>query len=1824
MSTANATVTVVDSTSPTAVAQNITVYLDGAGSATLVAADIDGGSSDNCSVASLSADITSFSCADVGANTVELTVTDGSSNMSTAQATVTVMDTISPTAVVQNLTVYLDGTGNVSITAADVDNGSSDNCSVASLALNTSSFSCSDIGSNLVELTVTDNSGNSSTASATVTVHDTVSPSVSTQNITVYLDGSGNASITAADIDNGSSDNCSVASLAADITSFTCSDLGANTVALTVTDGSSNMSTANATVTVVDSTSPTAVAQNITVYLDGAGSATIVAADIDGGSSDNCSVASLSADITSFSCADVGANTVELTVTDGSSNMSTAQATVTVMDTISPTAVVQNLTVYLDGTGNVSITAADVDNGSSDNCSIDTMTLDISSFTCAEVGANTVELTVTDVNENSSTANATVTVADTISPTVVTQNITAYLDASGNVSITTGDIDNGSSDNCGISSMSLDISSFTCAEVGANTVELTVNDVNSNSSSATATVTVVDTISPTAVAQNVTVYLDGAGSASITTGDIDNGSSDNCAIDNLSLDITSFTCADVGANTVELTVNDVNGNSNMANATVTVMDTISPTVATQNITAYLDGTGNVSITAAEVDNGSSDNCSIDTMTLDISSFTCAEVGANTVELTVTDVNENSSTANAMVTVADTISPTVVTQNITAYLDASGNVSITTGAIDNGSSDNCGINSMSLDISSFTCAEVGANTVELTVNDVNSNSSSATATVTVVDTISPNAVTQNVTVYLDGAGSASITTGDIDNGSSDNCGIDNMSLDITSFTCADVGANTVVLTVNDVNGNSSMANATVTVMDTISPTVATQNITAYLDGTGNVSITAADVDNGSSDNCSIDTMTLDISSFTCAEVGANTIELTVTDVNGNSHSASATVTVEDTIAPTVVTQDITAYLDASGLAFITAADVDGGSSDACGIDMMGLNDTNFGCGDIGANTVTLTVTDIHGNSSMAMATVTVADSTAPTPIANDITVQLDASGNASINTSDIEGASSDNCGVASSSLDITSFSCADTGANTVTLSVTDVNGNVATTTATVTVEDTIAPVAIAQDITVQLDSAGQILITTADIDNGSSDNCSVSLSLDIMAFDCEDIGANPVVLTATDASGNTHSANATVTVEDNIAPVIVIRTDTLMVALDSSGNATIDFPDIDVASYDNCFGLPIILGPQVGANATTGSNGVGVSSNAVNANGIDTAYLSVSSFTCTDLGLNEVILTVVDSMGNSSKDTTYVMVVDSVAPMLTCPANIVVSNDSATCGAVVSYSVPYSDNCTVDTFYQTAGIASGMEFPVGTTTNTFVVTDESGNTSTCSFTVTVNDTEAPVISYPSIPTLMSNDPDLNSLVQTWIDSISVTDNCACPGISDSLSIDTSAAWINIPAGGSDPDTLSKTYMVSANDCNGNNTTESRELRILEPKPMVVTCDLEDWGGSSLDPFNHALYIYDSPIDPTRSHGNDTEYQRFLWDSNGGTLTILNDTAAVIRGMVYSKVDTSAKFNVFIDMNIPEDWTGWEALGGGYHVPLDPTQAAVTHAMHMDWRYWELGPDSRLEGVGSIAGTLYLTQAPDPTSTPWGDRYRVQEGEGANDKDADEGVSGWFFFNGTVTYGGQTLNLDSKGDVNADVVNSDTTYGAPVVSPFITALSSSSSQTQEGEGAVSLAWVSEVPFNEGKVTVERSVDGTIYEEVATIEENETGEKQEPVRFVDTNVDGALKYYYRIKVENADGSFYYTQTFEVLLDEVNESSIEIFPNPASEGFVDVFVLHPENKVHSYQILDMKGSILRAAELRANQLTRISLKDMPMGIYMIQVIKPNGELDVHKIQVE
>ncbi len=85
------------------------------------------------------------------------------------------------------------------------------------------------------------------------------------------------------------------------------------------------------------------------------------------------------------------------------------------------------------------------------------------------------------------------------------------------------------------------------------------------------------------------------------------------------------------------------------------------------------------------------------------------------------------------------------------------------------------------------------------------------------------------------------------------------------------------------------------------------------------------------------------------------------------------------------------------------------------------------------------------------------------------------------------------------------------------------------------------------------------------------------------------------------------------------------------------------------------------------------------------------------------------------------------------PVLNCPPNMEVTAEPGKCGATVFFNQPTpADYCGNPSVYQTGGLPSGYFFPVGTTTNSFVMFNETGKYAVCSFTVTVLDKEAPVI------------------------------------------------------------------------------------------------------------------------------------------------------------------------------------------------------------------------------------------------------------------------------------------------------------------------------------------------------------------------------------------------------------------------------------------------------------------------------------------------------------
>lgn len=354
----------------------------------------------------------------------------------------------------------------------------------------------------------------------------------------------------------------------------------------------------------------------------------------------------------------------------------------------------------------------------------------------------------------------------------------------------------------------------------------------------------------------------------------------------------------------------------------------------------------------------------------------------------------------------------------------------------------------------------------------------------------------------------------------------------------IGDTTVEFTATDSLGHVVSCSFVFTVIDNEAPVASCANLTIALDGAGMASIVADDIDNGSTDNCAIASISASQTSFDCSNVGDNNVTLTVIDDAGNSSSCVAIVTVVDDTPPVAICMDITVQLDAAGIANITATDIDGGSSDLCGIDALSLDMDTFTCDDIGINAVTLTVTDLSGNSSVCVANVTVEDNIEPVLICMDINLSLDENGQATIVADDLIDSLSDACGIQSTAVDVFEFDCDDLGNPvTVTVTATDTNGNTATCAAVVTVVDDLAPVLTCPaDITVD-PGAGNPFYELPDYfgtgEATATDNCTDPLLIFTQdpapGAELTD-GTYTISLTAEDEQGNVGSCDFELVVE----------------------------------------------------------------------------------------------------------------------------------------------------------------------------------------------------------------------------------------------------------------------------------------------------------------------------------------------------------------------------------------------------------------------------------------------------------------------------------------------------------------------------------------------------------------------------------------------------------------------------------------------------------------------------------------------------------------------
>lgn len=284
-----------------------------------------------------------------------------------------------------------------------------------------------------------------------------------------------------------------------------------------------------------------------------------------------------------------------------------------------------------------------------------------------------------------------------------------------------------------------------------------ISDFCGNTAYDTTYYLVTDDQAPEVFCADLTVYLNADGTYSFTVQDsigMVDSLYDNCTAPEdmlVYIETRELTCEDIESGfQVRVTVVDEAGLSAECMANITVVDTIPPEAICQDITVYLDENGEVAITAEQINNTSTDNCSEVQLSVSKDRFDCTDVGENTVELTVTDIYGNSATCEGIVTVIDEIPPviTCVGKQTIQLSEEDGTYTLSWEIVTESADDECGIDTILLDRYVLDCDDIGTTFITVTAYDVNGNENSCLAEFEIFGNIPPNVVNDTAVTAVD--------------------------------------------------------------------------------------------------------------------------------------------------------------------------------------------------------------------------------------------------------------------------------------------------------------------------------------------------------------------------------------------------------------------------------------------------------------------------------------------------------------------------------------------------------------------------------------------------------------------------------------------------------------------------------------------------------------------------------------------------------------------------------------------------------------------------------------------------------------------------------------------------------------------------------------------------------------------------------------------------------------------------------------------------------------------------------------------------------------------
>ena len=346
---------------------------------------------------------------------------------------------------------------------------------------------------------------------------------------------------------------------------------------------------------------------------------------------------------------------------------------------------------------------------------------------------------------------------------------------------------------------------------------------------------------------------------------------------------------------------------------------------------------------------------------------------------------------------------------------------------------------------------------------------------------------------------------------------------------------------------------------------------------------------------------------------------------------------------------------------------------------------------------------------------------------------------------------------------------------------------------VTGSDEVAPSIICPSVTpIYLDASCDGLIPDYTSSAFVTDNClgTPSVTQTPAPGTSVNITDSPTIqLTATDAAGNQSMCSFTQTIFDTTSPIISCP-GTQSEYLNISCLLSVpDYTSMAVSS-DNCeaFGaLTISQAPLPGVN-------IG-----------DDATITI---------------TAEDASGNSSSCNFTLQAIDTISPTISCPSPITVSTTTGCTHLLTDYTgvAIANDNCAFGPLTLTQSPIAGTSLNTGVNTITITAMDVDANTKSCTFDLTVEDQEAPIITTcaPNQNVIVNN--ACEGALGDYTSLLIVSDNCTALGNLTFTQSPTSGTTI----------TANSTVTITVTDENNNSTNCQFTAILADTTSPIVTC------------------------------------------------------------------------------------------------------------------------------------------------------------------------------------------------------------------------------------------------------------------------------------------------------------------------------------------------------------------------------------------------------------